>query len=67
MLPYIRQMTEEYGKRENLSSQWKEDRREVGLTCTLRKMRIIFVLADNSNFGYSYVTNMILSFLINIR
>jgi hypothetical protein len=49
-------MTEEYVIRESLSSQWKEDKREIGLAYTLHKMsRIVFVLADISNFGYSYV------------
>jgi hypothetical protein len=60
-------MTEGYGKRENLSSQRKEDRREVVLACNLPIMsRKILVHAVNSAFGYSHVTNITLSLLINV-
>jgi hypothetical protein len=60
-------MTEGYGKTENLSSQRKEDRREVVIACNLPIMsREILVYAVNLAFGYSHVTNIILILLIDV-
>jgi hypothetical protein len=48
MLSDIRQLAEECGKREKLSSQRNEDRREVGPSCNLPTMsRLILVFAVN--------------------
>jgi hypothetical protein len=60
-------MTEECEKRKNLSLHGKKDMKEVVLACNLPiTSRVILVFAVNLSFGYSRVTNIILSFLVNM-
>jgi hypothetical protein len=66
MLSDLRQMTENCEKRENLSLRRMEYVREVVLACNLPIMiRVIVIFAVNLSFGYSNVSDIILSLLIS--